>query len=166
MRYRFSLLCFLSLFFVGSCQMASQNKNDDVLGGSHFELLNLGTLKKSRGKTLQCVVELGSAQFQKGWYDFEPSEFKIKNGERLKIELVRKKKSEKSYILGRFERDKQKLVFCPYLNVAKDQKVPCASYYALEDDFEHGIRRTFDVPKAVRGGTLRCGYNQAGPKIL
>jgi hypothetical protein len=65
-----------------------------------------------------------------------------------------------------FDGDGQKLIFCPFLNVAPDQRISCSSLYALEDDLQAGIKRTFDIPSAVRGGSITCAYTQENLRSL
>ena len=113
-------------------------------------------------RQLLCEVDSGNAKYKQGWYDFKKTEFAITKGNKIKIEMPRKRGTGSAYFLGRFDESGQKLVFCPYLEVAVGEKIPCASFYTLEEDLEIGIRRTFDVPKAVRGGYLSCKY---GPKL-
>lgn len=120
-------------------------------------------LKKIAGavepkRQLLCKVDSGNAKYEQGWYDFKTTEFAITKGEKLRIEIPRKRGDGVASFLGRFDEGGQKLVFCPYLDVPEGQKIPCASFYTLEEDLELGIRRTFDVPKAVRGGYLFCKY--------
>ena len=117
--------------------------------------------KEKPKRQLLCEVDSGNAKYQQGWYDFKSTKFAIAKGEKLRIEMPRKRGEGSAYFLGRFDANGQKLVFCPYIEVAEGQKIPCASFYTLEEDLEIGIRRTFDVPKAVRGGYLSCKY---GPK--
>lgn len=127
---------------------------------------NLAAKAKPKAKVkpqrqLLCEVDSGNAKYKQGWYDFKTTKFAIAKGEKLRIEMPRKRGEGSAYFLGRFDKSGQKLVFCPYIEVAEGKKIPCASFYTLEEDLEIGIRRTFDVPKAVRGGYLACKY---GPK--
>ena len=62
-------------------------------------------------------------------------------------------------IQGIFDASGQKLIFCPVIDGPPDKKVTCASLYALEDDLNAGIKRSFDIPDAVRGADISCARN-------
>lgn len=108
------------------------------------------------GPFVACAVFDGQAQFPSGWFPLQKAEFKIRRGETGSFTL-RSKKNESRAIYVRFDPDGQKMVFCPETEEAgKGTRIPCYSIYALEDDFDAGIKRTFDVPKAVRGSEMTC----------
>lgn len=113
-------------------------------------------------RPLHCVIEKGSAQFGKKWRDFSPSNFDVRQGERITITLAGLKFSDESMTIQvRYDEGGQKMVFCPLKdNISPNAKITCASIYALEDDLELGIKRTLDVPDAVRSGVLRCGFEK------
>ena len=108
------------------------------------------------GPAVTCAVFEGQAQFPSGWFPLQKTEFKIRRGETDSFTL-RSKKNESRAIYVRFDPDGQKMVFCPETEEAgRATRIPCYSIYALEDDFDAGIKRTFDVPKAVRGSEMTC----------
>ena len=66
-----------------------------------------------------------------------------------------------------FDGSGQKVIFCPFLIKSgpntpppPDQRISCSSLYALDDDLHDGIKRTFDIPAAVRGGAITCAYEE------
>lgn len=65
-----------------------------------------------------------------------------------------------------FDRSGQKMVFCPVVDAPPGQRIACASLYALDEDLHDGIKRTFDIPDAVRGGAITCAYEQKKLKKL
>ena len=60
----------------------------------------------------------------------------------------------------RYEQSGQKLVLCPIENVQDGQKILCTSIYAIEEDFDMGVKRTLDISKIVRGGNIECRTNK------
>ena len=113
------------------------------------------------GPPLHCIIEKGSALFGRSWRDFSTTRFDTLPGERSVISITEQRNSDNVMTVQvRFDENGQKLVFCPIReDVAPDAKITCASLYALEDDFTLGIKRTLDVPAALRSGVLRCGFN-------
>ena len=109
---------------------------------------------------LYCKIGRGSAQFGRDWYDFKDVLFSLQRGEPANVRLTRVHSTEEMTIQALFDGSGQKLIFCPFLNVDQNQRISCSSLYALEDDLQDGIRRTFDIPSAVRGGSITCSYTQ------
>ena len=115
---------------------------------------------------LYCRIGHGTALFGRDWYDFEDVDFQIYRGKPADINLSRIHGEQQMTIQALFDGSGQKLIFCPFLTVAPganaapapDQRISCASLYALEDDLRDGIKRTFDIPAAVRGGAITCAY--------
>ena len=115
-----------------------------------------GVKLRPYGPAVACTVFDGQAQFPSGWFPLQKAEFKIRRGE-INNFTLRSKKNESRAIYVRFDPDGQKMVFCPETEEAgRGTRIPCYSIYALEDDFDAGIKRTFDVPKAVRGSEMTC----------
>lgn len=113
-------------------------------------------VSRPSGPFVHCAVFDGQAQFPAGWFPLQKTEFKIRRGE-IDSFTLRSKKNESRAIYVRFDPDGQKMVFCPETEEAgKSTRIPCYSIYALEDDFDAGIKRNFDVPKAVRGSEMTC----------
>jgi hypothetical protein len=118
------------------------------------------------GAPLYCRVGRGSALFAHNWYDFDDVTFLLHRGHPANVQLSRVRSDEKMTIQALFDGAGQKLIFCPFLNVPQDQRITCASEYALEDDLNDGIKRTFDIPAAVRGGFVTCAYAQENLRPL
>lgn len=108
---------------------------------------------------LYCQIGRGSALFGRDWYDFQDTPFGLNRGAPARVLLTRTRGDAQMTIQALFDASGQKLIFCPYLNVAPGEKISCTSLYMLEDDFKAGIRRTFDIPQAVRGGQITCAYD-------
>jgi hypothetical protein len=115
---------------------------------------------------LYCKIGHGTAQFGRDWYDFADAEFELYRGQPANISLTRLHGSQQMSIRVLFDGKGQKLIFCPYLvgpggdALDPDRRISCASLYALDDDLRDGIKRTFDIPAAVRGGAITCAYSQ------
>jgi hypothetical protein len=112
---------------------------------------------------LYCNIGHGSALFGRDWYDFREVEFELTRGTPADVRLTRVHGDQQMTIQALFDGGGQKLIFCPFLNAgatAPDQRIACFSIYALEDDLHDGIRHTFDIPAAVRGGAITCAYTQ------
>ena len=123
---------------------------------------------------LYCKIGRGSALFGRDWYDFSDALFVLHRGDPANVAITRVHSTEQMTIQVLYDGSGQKLIFCPFLNVgpgrngpntnsgasAPDQRISCSSLYALEDDLNDGIKRTFDIPSAVRGGAITCAYIQ------
>lgn len=117
-------------------------------------------------RTLDCRVGLGSAKFGKLWKDFNEAEFRLAPQSRLNVPLSPKSGSEKMSFQAMFDLEGQKLMFCPLVNGAPGDEIACSSIYALDDDLAAGIKRTFDIPDALRGGSITCAYDEKNLKKL
>ena len=111
-----------------------------------------------KGKAVQCSVLGGQAKFSSGWFPMATSHFEMYQGDVVSVPLLKKKGKDKVDIQVSFDAVGQKIVFCPKMADGAEEgtRVSCTSVYALEDDFIAGIKRTFDVPKLVRGSALEC----------
>ncbi len=107
---------------------------------------------------LYCKIGRGSALFGRDWYDFQDVEFTLHRGEPSNVNLTRVRHTQQMTVQALFDGKCQKIIFCPFLNVGQDQRISCSSLYALEDDLQDGIKRTFDIPAAERGGFITCAY--------
>ena len=115
----------------------------------------------SKDKIVTCSVFEGQAQFVSGWFPIEKNNFEIAQGHVLSVPLKKRKHKDSINIQVRFDPEGQKMVFCPEkIDAQKGDRISCTSIYALEDDFVAGIKRTFDVPKTIRGSALQCQYAQ------
>jgi len=122
---------------------------------------------------LYCKIGHGSALFGREWYDFGETEFQLHRGQPADVTLTRLRSPQQMSIQALFDGSGQKLIFCPYLTLkpnnatpAADQRISCASLYALDDDLRDGIKRTFDIPAAERGGAITCAYSPERLKSL
>jgi hypothetical protein len=114
---------------------------------------------KPQAPALYCKVGRGSALFGRNWYDFSDASFSLHKGDHADIHLSRQRGAEQMSIQAFFDVGGQKLIFCPVMKGNPSQRVSCGSLYALEDDLKDGIKRTFDIPSAVRGGMITCSYD-------
>ncbi|MBI3440821.1 MAG: hypothetical protein HY052_03290 [Proteobacteria bacterium] len=114
-----------------------------------------------QGPPLFCKAGRGTALFGADWDDFSDVLFMLYSGERASVRVVRAHSSEGITIQAFFDHDGQKLMFCPVMDGAPDQRIACASLYVLDDDLNAGIKRTFDIPNALRGGAITCAYQQS-----
>jgi hypothetical protein len=110
--------------------------------------------------TVFCKVGNGSAKFDKAYLDFIETGFSIGESDRRNVTLHPKKGSGGMKFQAIFDRGGQKLVFCPFKNAPVDQEISCASLYALDDDLQMGLKRTFDIPDAVMGASITCASDQ------
>jgi hypothetical protein len=108
---------------------------------------------------LLCRIGRGTAHFRAGWEGFGTADFRLAPGGRANVPLARKKGSDYVTIQGIFDADGQKLIFCPVIDGPPDKRIACSSLYALDEDLKLGIKRTFDVPGAIRGSEISCAYN-------
>ncbi|HYD19342.1 MAG TPA: hypothetical protein VEF76_12775 [Patescibacteria group bacterium] len=118
------------------------------------------------GSSLYCTVGRGSAKFGRNWKDFSDTQFRLTPQSRANVALPAKKGGEEMAFQAMFDLEGQKLLFCPVVQGDPDDKVACASIYALDDDLQAGIKRTFDIPDAVRGGAITCAYKTENLKKL
>ncbi|MFH1158217.1 MAG: hypothetical protein V1721_04960 [Pseudomonadota bacterium] len=110
--------------------------------------------------SLYCRVGRGSALFGQDWYAFKDALFSLRQGDRTSIQITSTRNKEEMVIQVFFDGGGQKLLFCPVTDVAPGQLIPCASLYALKEDLQQGIKRTFDIPAAVQDGTITCSFLQ------
>lgn len=127
----------------------AENKTDDQTSVQQDIDLSL--------PVLQCEMREGTANFADKWYDFKTVSFNIRQKQHQKVTIPRKWGKETTPISAHFEDGGQKLILCADHSGESD-KILCASLYALEDDFIHGVKRTLDIPEAVRGGVIKCKY--------
>lgn len=107
---------------------------------------------------LTCLAHGGSANFGQDWYDFSPVSFDIRRYQRQNVTIPRRWGRDEMQIEVHFADNGQKLTFCA-AEEPEEGDILCASLYALENDFALGIKRTLDVPDAIRGGTIECKYH-------
>lgn len=110
---------------------------------------------------LYCQAGKGAALFGKTWVDFKAVNFTLQTVDRTTVALTPVKGSGSFGFQGFFDLDGQKLIFCPVVAGDPDERISCASIYALDDDLQMGIKRTFDIPDTLRGGQISCAYDTA-----
>ena len=110
------------------------------------------------GGVLHCQMGQGTARFSKGFTEFSTVSFDLLESQRNAVDLT-SKTGDRLSLQGIFDRAGQKLIFCPMRNGTPDQQISCNSLYALDDDLAMGIRRTFDIPDAVTGSVIVCGFD-------
>lgn len=109
------------------------------------------------GVPVYCMVGHGAAHFDaKGWHDFSDGSFTLRDGERVNVTLKSKRGGHSAAFQGIYDKTGQKMLFCPVRVGAPSERILCGSIYALEDDLQFGIKRTFDVPDAIMGATISC----------
>jgi hypothetical protein len=103
-----------------------------------------------------CRVSAGTALFGTTWKDFKTADFSLPPATRIQVTLTPMRGSDNMEFQAFFDAEGQKMMFCPYIEGPPDERIACASLYVLEDDLTAGIKRTFDIPKAVQGGVISC----------
>ncbi len=151
-------LFFMLVLFVGCVP----NKSSIPFSPSFVEVkesIEVSIDAPDRTDSVHCSITGGQAKFAKGWFPIGDTAFDIYRGDVLFIPLQKKAQKETSSIQAYFDKDGQKMVFCPKISEQQaGKKVSCTSLYALDDDYTLGIKRTFDVPKMVRGSTMLCKH--------
>jgi len=112
------------------------------------------------GNSLHCRAGRGSARFGKKWLEYDETEFRLTPQSRVNVPLGAKSGGGEAMFQAMFDLEGQRIVFCPLVGGRPDERVSCASIYALEDDLRMGIKRTFDIPDAVRGSSITCAYDK------
>lgn len=165
------LAAFMALF-LGGCETVGLPAPSWISGGESFSSVDDPTAAQAvpaaqpGSGAVNCVVGKGAARFARGWYDFEETRFTLRDAQRVNVTLRRSRSGDSMAFQGMFDSAGQKMLFCPVRSGPPDQRIPCASLYMLEDDLEAGVKRTFDIPDAVRGGGISCAYDRARlPKL-
>ncbi len=112
------------------------------------------------GTSLFCRVGRGQAHFVKSWFEFNDTDFRLTPQSRVNVPLEAKKGGGETAFQALFDLEGQRIVFCPVVEGAPDERISCASIYALDDDLQAGIKRTFDIPDSVAGSSITCAYNE------
>ena len=116
-------------------------------------------------RTLYCRVDRGTVRIGKYWQDFTKTDFTISPAAPSHVDLSARQGQGSTAFNAYFDTDGQKVIFCPVKNAPAGAKISCSSMYVLDDDLEAGVKRTFDIPDAVRGGSISCAYDTAALKI-
>jgi hypothetical protein len=162
---------FLLLLLTGCGSMPDFNVFSGMRGPNYEPMTNeVAVLAAPAGDPnaapLYCAAGLGTAHFQGGWADFAETSFILSPGQRMPIVLRAASGRETTSLMGYFDHDGQKILFCPQVNTPAGGRIACASLYALDDDLSMGIRRTFDVPDMVMSGQITCSYDKSHLKKL
>lgn len=120
----------------------------------------------SGGPELHCKAGRGVARFGKKWLSYPETGFALSAQERSNVTLAPRKGKGSLTLRAFFDKEGQKLLFCPVVDGPPQTRVSCASIYALDDDLQMGIKRTFDIPDALRGGSISCAYKEKNLKKL
>lgn len=115
---------------------------------------------------LLCKVGRGQAHFGKKWLSYEEAQFGLTPQSRVNVTLAPRRGKGDMTLQAFFDAEGQRLLFCPMVEGAPGTRVSCASLYALEDDLQMGIKRTFDIPNALRGGVITCAYKKENLRKL
>ncbi len=115
---------------------------------------------------LYCRIGQGEALFGRAWHNFQSAAFALRQGESLDVSIFRRRGTETITIQAFFDDGGQKFVFCPRVAGDPDRNILCASLYTLQEDLQLGIKRTFDIPNAIRGGEISCAYDTSNLKPL
>lgn len=115
---------------------------------------------------VQCQIFEGSAHIKDDWYNYAPAAFVIRRNETTSASLMRKWGDGEVELQVRYDEDGQRLVFCPMHLFQLQDKIECASIFALQDDFKFGIRRTLDVADTLRGGMIECKQAAVAPPAV
>lgn len=153
----FSILMFCAAL-AGCSTVPTFRAQEPIYKPLSADLAAMGAPKTDAAQVLTCQIGKGQAMFGKYARPFGTVTFTLAENARTNITL-RSSRGDATGLQGIFDHAGQKLVFCPIVAGPAGQQIACASYYALDDDFAMGIRRTFDVPKAIIGAELSCGYD-------
>ncbi len=173
MKHRIPAVCFVAGFVLAlaGCVTGTNGKDlaakDMEVRERSERIATMAEPKLPEGKPLHCRATEGAARYDGDWHDFAEYKFDIRPGQHMLVELSHGEQAgQKTPVRLRFEPSGQKLVFCPVPgdDADPDEPVSCASIYALEDDFYMGVKRTLDIPDAVRGGILFCVYDGERPQ--
>lgn len=118
------------------------------------------------GPALHCRAGRGNAHFGKKWLGYPETKFELAPQDRVNITLSPSRGKGSLTIQAFFDKEGQRLLFCPVVDGPPATRVSCASIYALDDDLQMGIKRTFDIPNALRGGSISCAYKKSNLKKL
>lgn len=152
-------LCGLAVFLLTGCETLSLSGRGEQFRPLENEVAIMAAPETPAvAPALSCRVRSGTAHFSKGWHEFTEAQFQLPPGGRVNVLLARSRGAEMVTIQGFFDVEGQKLIFCPVVDGPPDQRIACMSLYALDDDLKAGIKRSFDVPDAIRGAEIMCGY--------
>jgi hypothetical protein len=116
--------------------------------------------------TIYCRIGRGEALFGNTWHDYTETTFALPQGDYINVSIPRPRSTENMTVQALFDNSGQKIIFCPVIDGPTDQRISCFSIYAMEDDLHEGIKRTLDIPRAIRSGTVSCAYQQEHLRVL
>ena len=167
--FKLTIICCLSLF-VSACVTSGDGilktiegiipSSDSKYENTYNEKPKIirKSKKMSGGKIVDCTIQEGQANFTVGWLPIVATEFKIRRGNTQNISLSSKRATDNVSINVKFSEGGQKMVFCPVFDAKHKTRLSCYSMYALDEDYNLGFKRTFDVPNAVRGSVIKCKH--------
>ena len=116
---------------------------------------------KGQGKDVICVIGKGAGRFGRSWADLAQTHIALPyQGQPVLVSLPARKGSQQTELEAYYDAPGQKMVFCPLVDVPSASSIPCLSLYVLEDDLQAGLKRTFDVPDAVRSAAISCAFSK------
>ena len=160
MRQALSLIIFAACLSLTACLPDIGLGGDDRPPPIDVSKMTAAAPEAPAVPVLYCQVGRGSAIFGQEWYDFDDALFAMHQGARTNVKLTRLHSNNEMRIQALFDGSGQKMIFCPIINGDPSQRISCASLYALEEDLHEGIKRTFDIPAAVRGAIITCAYTR------
>jgi hypothetical protein len=117
--------------------------------------------QSGEGAPVLCSLGSGAAHFDKGWLDFKKSDFILPpGGQQASIPIQAVKGGNRASLRGFYDEAGQKMIFCPLVDGPPDERIDCFSLYVLGDDLDVGVKRTFDVPDAIRGASITCAHDK------
>ncbi len=139
-------------------QKKETNKNSYNLKPTITRKKNIS--KNENKRAVYCSINGGQANFSNSWLPIKQSSFQIIEGSEQNIQIYAKNKASTNMSIHvRFGEGEQKMVFCPDItDKSNSQRILCYSMYALDDDYDLGVKRNFDIPKAVRGSSIKCHH--------
>jgi len=151
------------VFFLSACETIALPQNPWASRGDNtYNAASSvsATPADAEAAPVSCMVGHGAAHFANGWQDFSDAGFTLRDGQRVSLTLRAKRGGQSAPFQGIYDKAGQKLLFCPVRSGAPDERILCGSIYALEDDLQFGIKRTFDVPDAIMGATISCASDR------
>jgi hypothetical protein len=109
-----------------------------------------------------CVAGDGTALIAGQWRPYRQTGFILPgSGAMSSITISAAKGGATASLRGYYDEPGQKMVFCPLRDGPPDTVIECHSLYAMNEDIAVGIKRTFEVPKAILSGHISCAFDQA-----
>lgn len=108
-----------------------------------------------------CVVGDGTAMINKQWRPYDKTGFVLPGtGQMSSVRINAASGSASATLRAYYDEPGQKMIFCPTVTNNPDGVIDCASIYAMNEDLNDGIKRTFELPNGIQSGHISCGYDQ------